>query len=247
VSLARIVIIAATLALLPACTHAPERRTGLNGRAPSPSATIVIHGTKREILARRATHLVDVDGDARLDRVTISWAHLRDVVLGSGTAQLTVHFATGRVEAAGWRVDTWKDTRRRHSMPWLGATNLDGLPGDELLVGRDIGASNTFFKVFADDGRALRVLPPPPHSQGWEIGGSVGTGTQVIGCPIGKVAVIDSLPHHPNRMLHRHDYLVSTTVYRWSWTHWHIVSRASHVGQMSNGLDLAKCRGAFLY
>jgi hypothetical protein len=107
------------------------------------------------------------------------------------------------------------------------------------------GASNVFFRVFTLRRGRLYRLPSPPHSSGWEVGGSVGTGTQIFGCRRGALIALDATP---TRASHRYGqaaytYVLTRTTYRWASGHWQIAHRQQHAGA-GPGTPLPRCPGA---
>ncbi|MGN6473833.1 MAG: hypothetical protein ACTHK4_09335 [Mycobacteriales bacterium] len=220
-----------------ATTNTPQVTPNTTPRPPRGHQAVLHH-----ILAERDVHHLDVDGDGRPDTVTLTWVHLRSIVVGAGTATATVHFATGGLASMAWHVTDWMDARGKKSFPWLGADNFDGRPGEELVVGWNIGASNTFFEVLTYRDGLLQRLPPPPGTEGWEVGGSAGTGNQAFGCADGTVVAVDSSPRYPNRPLTARGFVTTTTTYRWSPAGWIVLRRQQRLGTESSRLPVRRCR-----
>ena len=175
---------------------------------------------RRQQLQRAAVHRVDVDGDGRRDLVTVVWSSLSTAGagFGSGVRAVTVRFATGRV--ATINVPAMGAGR---GVGWVGDLHLPGMTGRQIILFDGSGASNWFYRAVADVGGSLREVNGP--GDGWNIGGTVGTGSLDEFC---RGGVLHTTYEQYVANDHVHELRPPRiTDSRWVWkgTHWALVGR----------------------
>jgi hypothetical protein len=145
----------------------------------------------RRVARQAVVRRVDIDGDGRKDLVTVVWRHLLSWQAHAGTREVFVRLASGDtltydVEAGGgWESHDPLAGAGGGPLGWAGTIHLPGIPGRQVVLLTDTGASNTFYTVLADlDGTLTSIEPPPPNT-GWNEGGSVGVGVGEDYCPHG--------------------------------------------------------------
>jgi hypothetical protein len=106
----------------------------------------------------------DVDGDGRTDQVGMV-ADLRASDANRGIVTIRVRTADGKTLATTRRSVAWFG---KDADAWYGAAHIDGRRGTELVVGQQMGAHSTFFRVITYRGGALVTLraPKPPARTG---------------------------------------------------------------------------------
>jgi len=137
---------------------------------------------RRQRMRQAAVHHVDMDGDGRRDLVAVVWSRLTDPRWGGGLRQVFVRLATGAatsVEVPGSDVVS--------SVGWVGSVQLPGFAGRQIVLRSAAGAANEFFDVVAARDGVLEVIKAPEPDDGWNEGGTVGTGTHGRFCRDGAL------------------------------------------------------------
>jgi hypothetical protein len=194
------------------------------------------HKHKRRLPLRevRLVRHPDVDGDGHPDRVVLNYTQVSDAAIGQGRVTMRVDFRSGAAASVSRHVMFWTRTLSQPRLPFVGATNLDGRPGRELLLGDDQGAANVFFHVFTARHHRLVALAPPPGTDGgtanWNLGGSVGTGAQQFVCHRHSVRVVATRPAKSRRLQDQGLSHVTRTTSRWTAAGWRTTRVVHHVG-----------------
>jgi hypothetical protein len=132
---------------------------------------------------------------------------------------VTVHYATGRIAT----IDVPAMNVGRHGVGWVGDAHLPGFAGRELFLFDGAGASNAFYDAVGDVGGALREIDGP--GDGWNVGGTVGTGSLGFFC---RGGVLHTTYEQYVARDHIHELdPPRTTDSRWVWrsTGWMLVGR----------------------
>lgn len=171
-----------------------------------------------------------MDGDGRPDVVRLQWLrHSADQPF-HGSVLVSVRFARGGVGRLAVRIADWVDMSHpdRPSIPTSATAQLDGVPGQELIVSfLNTPASFAGYRVIADHGGRLVSIPAPggDHMHGWWVGASVGTGGQTYACPSDRIVKIVS-----SGMQHAGQVPTTRTTYVWRDDAWQLVRRVRTVG-----------------
>lgn len=181
-------------------------------------------------LPQRWVYHADVDGDGANDRVVLTadddlTVHQR---VGSGHYRLRVRFADGTVAARRMHVDYYYSGNRGGWTPWYGATQIDHVRGQELVLGRTSGAHTAVFAVVTLRQHRLRVLDPPytatASGPGWVVNSSVGTGSQGWRCTDRGVQSWSITPNSDGSRyrIERTSYLLRVTWHRTHFTRYSV-------------------------
>jgi hypothetical protein len=100
---------------------------------------------------------VDVDGDRRTDEVGMV-ADLRASDANKGVVTVRVRTAGGRTLSTTSRTVAWFG---KDADAWYGAARIDGRRGSELVVGQQMGAHSTSFRVITYRHGSLVTLRAP--------------------------------------------------------------------------------------
>ncbi len=174
--------------------------SGVVGSAGTASAASgVCSGVKK----CKVVSKIDVDGDGRADRVGIVQPQADPT---GSTVRVRVRTATGRTmstsQTAWWYGSTWH-----------GAAPVDGVAGKELVVGTDMGAHYTEYRVITLRRGKLVTLKAPGKRNRWAIDSSyssnIGT-TRTVGTQ-GKVRMTTRSAVRRNAKTHR----LTTKRYVW--------------------------------
>jgi hypothetical protein len=129
------------------------------------------------LAGHRWHYRAQVDGAHGKDRITLT--ALKGFTLtdgmGSGQVKVRVRFAGGTRFAEVWQDVSYISVRTPWT-PWLGATNLDRLPGKEIVIGFSTGAHAQLFAAFTYGGGQLIERQAPGGGE-WFVNSSVGTGS----------------------------------------------------------------------
>jgi hypothetical protein len=115
----------------------------------------------RAVVDCRRVTSVDVDGDGRLDQVGI--APLSGQADGEQEWSLRVRTATGQLVEA-----THGPHTLHGAQPWFGASNIDGVPGAELLLRSTSGPHTRWFTMYTWRDGALRVEKNPAITDNYQ-------------------------------------------------------------------------------
>lgn len=165
----------------------------------------------------RVVGQADVDADGRADEVGE-----RGTVDGSqaGVVEVLVLTAAGQRLATFATYDFWSQPSL-----WHGTRDIDGAPGDELVLGAGAGAHTLVYQVLTVRDGALQILPPP-NGRDWfidaafrtAVGWSCGPGGRVVNTVASRGTSTRLMPVGPD------EYEVVTTAYVWDGTTWQVES-----------------------
>jgi hypothetical protein len=119
-----------------------------------------------------------VDGVGGADTITITTLPgftVNRFEIGSGQIKVHVDFDGGGASEVLVDVAGYVSVRSPWT-PWLGATDLDHRPGDELVLGYSTGAHAQLFSAYSDQAGQLIELSSP-LGEGWAVNSSFGTGS----------------------------------------------------------------------
>jgi len=157
----------------------------------SPSATPSGHFIECEEHICK-THTADVDGDGRPDHITIQVPRSAiSQVYFHGTYGVHIDFAKGKSIATPERANSWPQYSSHGGDLWIGATQLDHVPGMELVLGNQQGPAFTGYRVLTWRSGRLVWLPAPV--QAW-FAHSASSGYQAYVCTATGVAFHAATP-----------------------------------------------------
>jgi hypothetical protein len=136
------------------------------------------------------SYRAQVDGIGGKDAITITTLPgFRINRYGQGSGQVKVHVDLDGGGASEVYVDIAGYLSVRSPWtPWLGATDLDHLPGKELVIGFSTGAHAQLFSAYSyRDGQLLELSSP--LGEGWMVNSSYGTGSSGWRCTRNGVEV----------------------------------------------------------
>jgi hypothetical protein len=174
--------------------------------------------------AHRWIFHADVDGDGHADRILIKAGKDLKRHVAGWTGHYTVHVRlSSRHRTATKRLKmAFDDSERKPFTPYVGAANVDGRAGREVLTGATTYAHTQVFHVLVARGSHLHVLVAPGHNS-WDVNASFGTGDQGWRCVPSGVERRSAVPSRHGRWYH----VVRDTYERrsGSWRRVHHVSR----------------------
>jgi hypothetical protein len=175
--------------------------------------------------AWQRVHHADLDGDRRPDTIWFTLGkdfRVPSEELPSG--RWTVHArisSTGATVSRTFQADGYGAITKRKWTPWAGATDLDHVGGQEIVLGAQGAADATLYRVLVYWNGSLRVLPSPPspNTPDWVIIGAYlhGAGFR---CTAHGVAATDYEPANNRATRWRLD----RSSYIWSSDAWRLVS-----------------------
>jgi hypothetical protein len=186
------VVVAAAVAMVTGCTTAAARVAGPPSSVGTASSASITRPTGLSAKSR-AHHLagpevarrIDVDGDGRLDRVSVVWKRVTSADNHMGVRTVVVRLASGSslrrtVPAWGW------GSPQGGPLGWAGTVHFPGMTGRQIVLLKNAGAANQFYEVLGDVNGVLAPIPTPgPDASGWNSGGSEGTGSGDVYCRVG--------------------------------------------------------------
>jgi hypothetical protein len=183
---------------------------GVPAHAATPTACTGVSGCKIVTSS-------DIDGDTRNDSVGVASTGLKDDLWGVGSITVRVRTATGRVmQTTGSEVD-W------YYAPYQGVAAIDGVKGNEIVVGDTAGAHALQFRVITVRSGKLVSLSPPPgssltRSSRWATDGSYSyqMGWSRTVSPNGKVTLTRKLAERQGIQKHNGQ----TNTYEWKSNKW---------------------------
>ncbi len=158
----------------------------------------------------RVVARVDVDGDGHRDTVALVRRGGGEGRRGSVTVRVAV--SADRVVRLRLPLDNWTGP------VWQGAAALDARPGQDLLVGRQMGASAQFYQSVTWRHGRLVPLDAPGPSRWWSVGRSatvIGGWLRHASDPAGVIRWRVATAAAPGT------YLGQVTTYRWRAGAWH--------------------------
>jgi hypothetical protein len=217
--------------------------------APLAPAVASLTGTAtRAAAAHLWVFHADVDGDGHSDRIVIRAGKDLKHHAAGWTGHYTVHVRLSSTHGtASKRLRmAFDESERRPFTPYVGAANVDGKPGREILTGATTGAHTQVFHVLAARGSRLRVLKAPGRNS-WDVNASFGTGDQGWKCVASGVERRSATPSRHGRWFR----VVRSTYERrsGSWRRVHHVSRRIKARKpfvpprFLIGYDTFDCRG----
>jgi hypothetical protein len=168
-------------------------------------------------------HTADVDGDGKPDQITIQVPRSAiSQVYFHGVYSVHIDFATGKGISTPERAANWPQYASHGGDLWIGATQLDHVPGMELVLGNQQQPAFTGYRVLTwRDGR-LVWLPTPV--QAWFAHAAPNTGSQAFVCTPDGVAFHSAIPLDSAHTRYRE----VDRSFVWRKTAWHQVSNRSY-------------------